>query len=154
MKDLDIRRDGTVYHTKLKRFLKLHDNGRGYLCFSYKSKTIPLHRAVAEKFCKRAHPSNNLVLHKNHKKHDCRASNLKWGTHSENLKDAYDAGTMKHSRKGRSIEGLSVDGARRVWMCYSSINEAATHLGTSRANIGSALKGKSKTAAGYTWRYV
>jgi len=39
MEELDIRRSGTIYHKGLKRFLKLHDNGRGYLCFSYKGKT-------------------------------------------------------------------------------------------------------------------
>lgn len=152
MKDLSIRRNGTIYHKGLKRFLKLHDNGRGYLCFSYKGKTYPLHRVIAEKFCKRAHPSHKLVLHKNHKKHDCRASNLKWGTYSENLRDAHKAGSMGHSRKGKKIEAYSLHSYTNL--VFRSINEAALFFETSRANIGSALKGKSKTAAGWRWKYV
>jgi len=152
MKDLSIRRNGTIYHKGLKRFLKLHDNGRGYLCFSYKGKTYPLHRVIAEK-------SHKLVMHKNHKKHDCRASNLKWGTHSDNLRDAHKAGSMGHSKKGRPIVGYkwvetSSGGFRLKRGRFDSINEAAKKLGTSRANIGSALKGKSKTAAGWRWGYV
>jgi hypothetical protein len=151
MQELDIRRNGTIYHKGLKRFLKLHDNGRGYLCFSYKGKTYPLHRVIAEKFCKRAHQSHKLVMHKNHKKHDCRASNLKWGTHSDNLRDAHKAGSMGHSRKAQAVAAMRYGHAVYT---FKSINKAAIAMDTTRANIGSVLSGKSKTAAGWRWQYV
>lgn len=38
---------------------------------------------------------NQVVLHKNDLRHDCRASNLEWGTQSENVQDAYDNGLVK-----------------------------------------------------------
>lgn len=48
--------------------------------------------------CKAFHglgKDGEVVLHKNDLRHDCRASNLKWGTQSENIQDAYDKGLVK-----------------------------------------------------------
>lgn len=42
-----------------------------------------------------------VVRHKNNLRHDCRPSNLKWGTQSENVQDAYDQGLVANKGSNR-----------------------------------------------------
>lgn len=55
--------------------------------------------------CKAFHglpKENQVVVHKNNIRHDCRASNLKWDTQSNNIQNAYDDGLVKG--KGSNVK--------------------------------------------------
>ncbi len=54
--------------------------------------------------CKAFHglgKDGEVVLHKNDLRHDCRSSNLKWGTQSDNVQDAYDNGLVEDKGSNR-----------------------------------------------------
>ena len=74
----DIASDGKLLNGSLTsgyRTLNLHvENGNG---------TIYIHREVAKLFCKKTSPKFKFVIHKNHKKSDNNAKNLKWANMEE-----------------------------------------------------------------------
>lgn len=80
------------------QILKPYDDGKGYLRVKLDGDNCRLHILVAQ-----AHIPNPegkpLVNHKKGKKHDCRASQLEWVSHSENTRHAYATGLIK-SRGG------------------------------------------------------
>ena len=94
--EFDIREDGRVY--KNGKLLKTRVNGRGYLVLTLKIegrlKSIKLHRLIAKKFLPN---SNNLpiVMHLDNNKLNPHVSNLKWGTFTENTRQAVTEGNLK-----------------------------------------------------------
>lgn len=91
--------DGSIKNLKTEHISKGGDAGR-YLKVSVypdgedKPRLEYLHILI----CKAYHgiPSDSqVVLHKNNIRKDCRPSNLKLGTQSENVKDAYDDGLIE-----------------------------------------------------------
>ena len=124
----------------------------GHLHVELQGATASVHRLVAETFhgpC----PEGEQCLHINETPDDNRATNLKWGTQSENTQMAYTSGALR-SRQ-RPVEGRKVKGGASVK--FSSMREAARKVaGYSEAaySIRYCCQGKNKTAYGYTWSYV
>lgn len=81
------------------QLLKPYDDGKGYLRVKLDGDNCRLHILVA--LAHIPNPENKaLVNHKRGKKHDCRASQLEWASHSENTQHAWATGLIKKSRKG------------------------------------------------------
>ena len=67
---------------------KVFPNGHGYLTITINHKNYRIHKVVAQTFVD--NPNNtNLVMHLDGNKKNNHHTNLKWGTHSENLIQAY-----------------------------------------------------------------
>src|SRR5699024_4677012 len=85
---------GNVRNKKTKNFIKLFDNGRGYLTVGLWSdnniikKNFYVHRLVARAFIE--NPENKLEInHIDGNKYNNNVDNLEWSTRSENLKHKY-----------------------------------------------------------------
>lgn len=95
---------GNVRNKKTKNFIKLFDNGRGYLTVGLWSdnniikKKFYVHRLVARAFIE--NPENKLEInHIDGNKYNNNVDNLEWSTRSENLKHKYRVLGYKHSEK-------------------------------------------------------
>lgn len=92
----EISNCGRVRTVKTGTIRKSTINANGYAVISlnirendiYRSKSFRLHRLVAEHFIPKLE-GKDLVLHKDSNKANPHYTNLYWGTHSENLYDAY-----------------------------------------------------------------
>lgn len=92
---LRLYNDGRVYNKKKKKFLRIQENNCGYLRVNlggYHNRYF-LHRLVAMHFI--PNPNNYpVVMHLDNNKKNNFYKNLKWGTHSMNLKQAYMEGRL------------------------------------------------------------
>lgn len=137
------RKDGYV-------MVKLHDN---------KTKTkqcFQVHRLVATMFI--PNPENKpTVNHINHIKNDNRVENLEWATHSEQQDEIVRQ--IKRQKKRDDFKGSKHPRARKV-MCvetgkiFDTVTEAAKQNNIKKGSLGNCLTGRTKTAAGYHWKYV
>jgi len=91
-----IAEDGSIWSKHSKIFLRQRINNRGYYCVDlyfdtgrYKTKNI--HRLLLESFFTQ-NEVKVLACHRNDDQLDNRLVNLKWGTFSDNLVDAYNNG--------------------------------------------------------------
>jgi hypothetical protein len=89
-----ITRDGKIFSTSAKRFLKIKTDSSGYKMIDiYKGgiqRSILMHREVANLFIENTDPENKTyVNHINKVKDDNRVENLEWVTPSENMFHAY-----------------------------------------------------------------
>jgi hypothetical protein len=134
-----------IVHRKAKK-LKPHLRGRGnqlYPCITLtkdnKSKTFSLHRLVAIAFI--PNPDDlPEVNHKDENPFNCRVENLEWCTRQYNIEYS------KSKRIEQYYQGEKIAE-------YKSIRYAEQITGISRTAINNALKGWSKSAGGYEWKY-
>lgn len=119
----------------------------------HKTKTI--HRLLAEAFI--PNPDNKpCVNHINGIKTDNRIENLEWCTYSENTRHAID---IIHTNKGpignknHCKQILQYDKEHNFLKQWDSLTEASRFYGITIESISHCLKNKTKTAAGYIWRY-
>ena len=56
------------------------------------------------------------------------------------------------AKRGHAVVQCDLDG--NIIATYQTVSDAARTMGVDRASIGSALRGKSKTSAGYVWHYI
>jgi hypothetical protein len=89
------------------------------LCQGSKITTMFIHRLVAAAFVPNPH-GKRYVNHKNGNKLDCRAVNLEWTTHAENIQHAYDTGLLSKRSQSKIVIDLCT-GQR-----FESAREAAT----------------------------
>lgn len=103
--------DRVIKSGLLKRFVPGSDRSPvkmagGYLCVRLHKDGIKkhcfLHRIVAEAHIPNPH-NHPIVLHLDNDKSNCHASNLQWGTQSENVQHAWDSGTRTKYEKKKSI---------------------------------------------------
>lgn len=131
-------------------FAMLYKNG--------KSKTISIHRLVANTFLKNKN-NYECINHINGIKDDNRAINLEWCTYSHNTKEAFRTGLMKpnykvlrENSKKLSIKVLQIDKiTKEIIKEWASMKEAEETLHIS-THINEVISGKRKSAGGFLWK--
>jgi hypothetical protein len=156
-----VTEEGLVFSSKTKRFLKPSYDKQGYARVgiyvgNYKTKTIKIHRLIAETFI--SNPLNKTdVNHIDGNKLNNSVINLEWCTRSENCKHAFKNGLSKISDKHKKLlserakkyTGSNNPAARKVIDCntniiYNTISEAALHHGLKRTTLTAMLNGQNK----------
>lgn len=122
-----------------------------HLCKNGKSKTIRVHRLVAQAFIPNP---NNLpqINHKDENKLNNSADNLEWCTCKYNQ----NYGTRKYKRehsKVKPIQKIDIK-TKEVLDTYFSLSYAAKENNLSFKAISRAATGKVKTSGGYIWKYI
>ena len=146
--------EGNIKSIKRNKLLSLYTNHGGYkkvdLCKNNTRKHYSVHRLVAQAFI--PNPDNlPQVNHKDEDKSNNCVSNLEWITHKDNCIYGTRLERMSKTRSKPIIQ-LSLDGTFiREW---DSTREAAKFIGCFRQNINNCLRGVTKTAYGYKWRYA
>lgn len=150
-----------------EKYLKPKQNRGGYLeVLLYKNnkgKLYRIHRLVAEAFIQNTY-NYPEVNHKDGDKLNNCVSNLEWCTRSKNQKHACVtslAGSISKVKDRARINGKqackriiqeTVDGeVIRVWDSQTS---AAIELNLTRTSISNCLNNRTKTAGGYSWKYI
>jgi hypothetical protein len=98
--EYQVYEDGRIYSNRYKKFLKTRIDRGGYELVSLRKPghrlTLNVHRVVCEVY----HPNpdgHRVVLHINGDRLDNHKDNLRWGTQSENIQQAYDEGTKVYT---------------------------------------------------------
>jgi len=152
--DYLITLDGKVFSMISMKFLKLNNDGRGYLSIQLYdkkggNKRRLIHRLVAEAYL--PNPENKeQVNHINGIKSDNCLLNLEWNTSSENNKHAFRTGLrfvddkrrqMGHELKERRKK-LVLDLETGIY--YSSMQEAAESVNLHFKSLSAMLTGRKK----------
>ena len=145
-----ITEDGKVWSYKNKKFLKPYINNCGYLAVllskSCKHTCFSVHKLVAETFIPNL--DNKLqVNHKDENKLNNSVDNLEWVTAKENVN--YGSRNKKIS-KALSKPVICVE----TGIIYQSFNDVNKQLNILKTSLCNCLKGYSKTAGGYHWKYM
>ena len=114
-----------------------------------KRKTFKVHRLVAQEFIPNAE-GKPQINHIDGDRNNNHVNNLEWVTGSENMNHAYKTGLTK-PRNQKPVKGINILTGKEV--IFGSCYEASRKLGITEGAIRSALKGRTKTSAGYTWVY-
>ena len=140
------------YTTFSLRAIVLDENGEPVLNKKgkpvTKSKTIELHKLVAQAFVPNDDPEHKTeVNHIDEDKRNNSIDNLEWVTHCQNI----NHGTRnlrvgdKHKKKVLCVETGQV---------FDSIKDASSSVGVNYAGISNAVRGRQKTAGNYHWEYA
>lgn len=146
-----ISNTGLLYSKKLKRLIKLHPNGWGYLSHHAVCKhgtfTLRIHRLVAQEFI----PNPKGLPYVNHmdgnKLNNC-FDNLEWCTAKENSQHAIKLGLRTQSKRVAQLKDDIIINE------FCSIGEASRQTGIDNRRICHNLKGHTKSTDGYTWIYI
>ena len=140
----NIRKDGYVNTT-------LYKDG--------KPKSYAIHRLVAQHFL--LNPNNyKEINHKDENKTNNCVTNLEWCTGSENVKHSWNNGLEKVTNRMREhckeifnkkIYQYSKQG--ELMKEWESASQAGRELNIFQQSIVNNLKGRSKTAGGFVWKY-
>lgn len=158
-----IDEEGKVYSYRKNHYMKLIDDGKGYLQVSLskngKRKTYKVHRLVAETFIE--NPQNlPCVNHINEIRNDNRVENLEWCTYEynnsyghrlEKIQERRNQGVFDEQKK--AIIACDIKTGKELYY-FISVAEASRFLNKSHCNIIACLKGRQKTAYGYKWKYA
>lgn len=130
-----VTKEGLVFSSKSNKFLKPSFDQQGYARVgiyigNYKTKTIKIHRLIAETFID--NPLNKKdVNHKDGNKSNNCVENLEWCTRSENIKHAFKNGLKIITEK--QINGVKNRFSKKVLdtktgIIYNSLKEASIDL--------------------------
>jgi len=147
-----VDRKGNLYSPHTGRKYKLHPVGNGYLgtrvSWRGVQPNILAHRAVALTFVKGKTAERDCVNHIDGDKFNNAVDNLEWLSHLENIRHAHALG-LCNSRK--AVLGTREETGEMLYL--DGIVEAKK-FGLGPRNICNALKGWTRTAYGYTWKYL
>lgn len=116
---------------------------------------------VAEAFIPNPH-SYPYVLHDDGNPYNNRVSNLKWGTHTDNMNDAKRHGTFHYFTPEEDEMALrvlrkpvkAIDVKTGDEYEFASLADAARELGVYQSNITHVLTGYYKQTGGYRFEYL
>jgi len=130
-----VTEEGLVFSSKTNKFLKFSYDQQGYqrvglYVGDYKSKTIKVHRLVAETFINNIENKKD-VNHIDGNKANNNISNLEWCTRSENIKHAFRIGLKIITQK--QTEGVKKRFSKEVidssnGKIYNSLKDASFDL--------------------------
>lgn len=125
---------------------KIDTNGYVMVCLCKgKQKYVRVHRLVAEAFIPNPH-NYPIINHKDENKQNNCVDNLEWCSYLYN-------NTYGTKNKNICKKVIQYDLNGNFIKEYCSINEASRQLKISHSSIILALKGKTKHAHGYKWKY-
>ena len=139
-----VDRSGNVYgydHRKGHKhtpFIREQQTVHGYKYVKIRGVSIRVHRLVAKTFI---HNPDNLpiVMHKNNNKADNRVDNLKWGTVSDNTKQAVKDGLLLNAKGFDDSQSIPCDmyctNTNKLLKSFGSIKEAARETGINARTI-------------------
>ena len=119
-----------------------------------------VHILVAEAYVENPNPEKNtIVMHLDNNKENKHYTNLKWGTISENTKDAFDSLMAQNDKSwedSQSIHVCSFDLNGNLLKKYGSVGEASRELKITKTTILNQCnhKVKTKPRCGYWFRYL
>lgn len=114
--------------------VKLFKNGKAYYRY--------VHRLVALAYVD--NPNNyKYVMHLDGDKTNCDASNLAWGTNSQNTQDGYDSGAYKFKSRSHAVVAVNKETGKRYE--FPSIRQLSENLGLNRKTVSAILKGEKTT---------
>ena len=151
--------NGTIHHLK-EKILAPALNNKGYqyvhLCKNGKMKNMLVHRLVAMAFIPNSE-NKPMINHKDENPLNNCVNNLEWCTASYNAN--YGTRIQRCVQNHRSYKLGDNPRARAVFCVelnkkFDCAKSAQEELGILRTSIGSACRGKTKTAGGFHWRYA
>ena len=132
---------GKVWSYKYKKFLEPIVIKNGYMRVGLwkdgKKKQCYVHRLVAEAYIPNQDNLPDVDHIDNDKTHNY-VNNLQWITHKDNCRKSKNKPILQFDLNGNFI---------REWECAADVGKEA------QTNICYCLKGKTKSAYGYIWRY-
>ena len=148
----EVDEEGNVWSVRSGRTIAVYDSHGYYkvtmLVGNGRYRKAFVHRLVANAFCHKI-SGKCEVNHINEDKHDNRASNLEWVTHSQNIR--WGNGYYKRAKSIRKMVWRIDKNGRRVQ--YPSLTQAAQENGISVCSVSRAAN-KRGSACGYAWRFV
>ena len=132
---------GKIWSYRNECFLKTSYNSKGYLCVKlYRDghkKTYKVHRLVAEAYI--PNPDNlPQVDHIDNDKTHNYLNNLQWITNKDNCRKSKNKPILQCDLDGNFI---------REWECAADVGKEV------KSNIRHCLKGRTKSAYGFVWKY-
>jgi len=137
-----VTKEGLVFSSKTKKFLKFSYDQQGYqrvglYIGNYKTKTIKVHRLVAETFIDNIENKKD-VNHIDGNKANNNISNLEWCTRSENIKHAFKNGLKIVTQN--QIEGVKKRFSKQIvdksnGKIYNSLKDASIDLNVNYSTL-------------------
>ena len=151
-------KEGLVFSSKSNKFLKPSFDQQGYARVgiyigNYKTKTIKIHRLIAETFIQ--NPLNKKdVNHKDGIKANNDVLNLEWATRSENIKHAFKNGLKIITNK--QIDGVKKRFSKKVLdtktgIIYNSLKDASIELGINYQTLKNYFRSNRNNKTTLTW---
>lgn len=149
-----VSKDGRVFSPKGKQLSTWIENNTGYTLVRVRRDKKPLclrvHVIVAE--CWIPNPNGyRYVKHKNDDKTINDASNLEWGTNSENTKEGYENGCYKFKRRSYKVTVIHKETGQE--QTFKSVRSLSETLGLHRKNVSAILDGRKTNTYEYEFRY-
>lgn len=110
---------------------------------------VQIHRIIALTWIP-TEDTSLVVIHKDGNKYNNKASNLRWGTQQEVMKQTRSNG-MKQSIKSYAV--LQLDLEENIIKEWDSIKGAAEGVGITGSAISGVCRGRKRTAGGFKWCY-